>query len=206
MSSAASATARSSAGNAASSGANCCANCSRRYWRTWSYPWATARFRHPTVHGAAGQRRELAIGREADGDQAVDTLVERAVTQILDVEDRPQLTHDASDRGQHQVGAIVEVAVDRAVRHTGARGDVLDRWFVDALVGQCDECVEDGVLVALPASGSPVHDQVGTGSHVVVLDVDGVHGVLRGSGRWVRGASPGARTLNQWIKSPLLYH
>ena len=40
----------------------------------------------------------------------------------------------------------------------------------------------------------------------VVMVVVGLVGALVAAHAAERGAPPGARTLNQWIKSPLLYH
>ena len=112
------------------------------------------------VHGAAGRAGRGDGRRRADGDQAVDPVVEGAIAEILDVEDRPDVAHHPADRRQHQVGAVVEVAVHGSVRHAGTFGDGLDGRFVVALVGQLDQRVEHGVLVAVAASRAAVDDQV----------------------------------------------
>ena len=129
---------------------------------------------------------------------------------LLDVEDRPEVAHHSGDGRQHQLGAVVEVAVHRPVRHTGPLGDDFDGRFVVAFVGQLDQRVEDGVLVALATGGASVDDQSLVGSFETDVFVESMVFTAKRPpddvGVGCPCASPGARTLNQWIKSPLLYH
>ncbi len=130
--------------------------------------------------GDPGERREPAVGGQANLDEAGDPGVERPVTQIRDVEDREIVAHQPTQRRQHELGAILEVPVHGSIRHRGAFGDGLDGRFTQpvALACELDERIEHGVLVAVATSGSTVDHEVAPARRVVGELV--VHGVLRG--------------------------
>ena len=94
---------------------------------------------------------------EAGRHESFDAHVERAFADVLEVEDGSDLFDGAIDGRTEQIGAAVEVPVDRAMRHTGAIRDLLGGRIERPLAGEFDDRVEHGVDVARPTRGPAVH-------------------------------------------------
>ena len=96
----------------------------------------------------------------APSSEPVDPLVGGADADVGHLEQVGRQFDVPGDRCGDEVVHVVEVPVHRAKRDTGAAGDVVHARSQVSFIEECDDCVEYGDLVAVPAGGSPVDVRV----------------------------------------------
>ena len=97
--------------------------------------------------------------------EPLDALVERPLTEVLEVEERLGDLHPPGQRRLEQLVAVREVAVDGPQRDPGPGGHVLHRGLELALDEQCVHRVEDGVAVAVAPGPATVDVRVHRAAH-----------------------------------------
>ena len=114
--------------------------------------------------GSPGDGRQLLVHLEPVVDEAIDSLLERADADVVELDLGNDTSHGVRHGGAHQVVTMVEISIDRPVRHPGALGDRIDRGVDVAFFEDLDHRIEHGVAIlalrnvrpsVLPVCGVP---------------------------------------------------
>ena len=97
---------------------------------------------------APGDRSELLVHLQAMIHEAGDAFVEGAVTDAVELDLGDDPTHRVGHRRAHQMIAMIEVPIDRPVRHAGPFGHRIDRRLDVALFEDLDHGVEHCVAIS----------------------------------------------------------
>ena len=105
---------------------------------------------------SARDRREASVRPETMINECVDAPFERTDADILERDLRQDPQHRVAHGCVHEEITMLEVTVDRAIGHTGALGNGIDRRADVAVFTARDHCVEHQLAIPDPPQGAAV--------------------------------------------------